>query len=313
VPDRGSLGRAARNLALGLPAPGRRAQGPASWTTAWYTGEVRRALLLLGLALVVPGSGEGGEPRPVRLIAIGDFGVGGETQRGFGAAVRTFEARNPADLLVTLGDNDYTESPTAFRTNWEQSFSWTASAGVRVAAVLGNHDVRVEEGRYQFDELDMPGRYYRRAIGPVELYLLDSNRVDAAQTSWLRQTLSRSRARWRIAVLHHPPFTCGTYSSHTAVVARWVPLFERFRVRVVLSGHDHNYQRFAPWRGVRYLVHGGGGRRLYALRSCPAGYPRRLRARAEHGFLYLVVRPSRLDGYSVTPSGRRTDHFAFRG
>jgi 3',5'-cyclic AMP phosphodiesterase CpdA len=274
---------------------------------------VRRAVLLLGLALLLPGAGQAGKPGTVRIIAIGDFGVGGETQLEFGAAVQRFEQRNPADYLVTLGDNDYTENPSAFRTTWEASFGWTSSAGVRIAGVLGNHDVRVDGGRYQFEALRMPGRYYRRAVGSVELYLLDSNDVDAAQTAWLRRSLARSKARWRIAVMHHPAYTCGTYRAHGHVLEHWVPLFQRYRVRLVLSGHDHNYQRFAPRRGVRYVVHGGGGARLYALNACPAGYPRRLAARAERGFLYLVVRPGRLDGYAVTLSGRRTDHFAFRG
>jgi 3',5'-cyclic AMP phosphodiesterase CpdA len=274
---------------------------------------VRRAVLLLGLVMILPGAGDAGQARPVRLIAVGDFGVGGDAQRRFGADVRAFEARNPADLLVALGDNDYTESPDAFHANWEESFGWTRAAGVNVTGVLGNHDVRVEGGRYEFDELRMPRRYFRRAVGSVELYLLDSNNVDAAQTTWLRRTLARSRARWRIAVAHHPAFSCGTYSSHPAVVARWVPLFERYRVRLVLAGHDHNYQRFAPRRGVRYVVHGGGNPRLYPLKRCPAGYPRRVRGAPERGFVYLVARPRRLDGWAVTPTGRRTDHFVLAG
>jgi 3',5'-cyclic AMP phosphodiesterase CpdA len=274
---------------------------------------VRGAVLLLGLVLILPGAGHAGQGPPVRLIAVGDFGVGGDAQRRFGAAVRAFEARNPADLLVALGDNDYTESPDAFHANWEASFGWTGAAGVNVTGVLGNHDVRVAGGRYEFDELRMPRRYFRRALGPVELYLLDSNNVDGAQTTWLRRTLARSRARWRIAVAHHPAFSCGTYSSHPAVVARWVPLFERYGVQLVLAAHDHNYQRFAPRRGVRYVVHGGGNPRLYPIKRCPAGYPRRVRGALERGFVYLVARPERLDGWAVMPAGRRTDHFFLAG
>ena len=182
-----------------------------------------------------------------------------------------------------------------------------------MAGVLGNHDIRVQGGRYEFDELGMPARYYRRAIGPIELYLLDSNDVDDAQTTWLRRALSRSRARWKLAAFHHPAFTCGQYESHRSVVSRWVPLFERYGVRLVLSGHDHNYQRFGPRRGVRYVVHGGGGQRLYDLRSCPSGYPRRTAAREQHGFVYLVIRGNRLDGWAVTPQGRRSDRFSFAG
>ena len=49
---------------------------------------------------------------------------------------------------------------------------------------------------------------------------------------------------------------------------------------LALSGHDHNYQRLGPKRGVRYVVHGGGNSRLYPISSCPAGYPRRARGLA---------------------------------
>jgi 3',5'-cyclic AMP phosphodiesterase CpdA len=272
---------------------------------------VRFVAVLLPLVVVVPGNGQAGTPSPpaLRIIAIGDFGVGGEPQQAFGSAVQRFEARNPADLLLTLGDNDYTEDPSAFRANWDASFGWARRSGMSVAGVLGNHDVRVDGGRYQFDALGMRGRYYRKAVGPVELFLLDSNSVGQRQTLWLRRALFRSRARWKIAVFHHPAVSCGSYGPHPGVVAAWVPLFERYRVRLVLNGHDHNYQRFGPRRGVRYVVHGGGGARLYPLKRCPPGLPRRARGRVEHGFLYLVVRPGRLDGFAVTSSGRRTDHF----
>jgi hypothetical protein len=271
------------------------------------------AALLAALAVLLPGAGHA-QPEPVvRIIAIGDFGVGGQHQRDFGEGVRRFEARYRANLLLALGDNDYTESPSAFRSNWAASFGWARRRGLAIAGVLGNHDVRVEGGRYQFSALGMPGRYYRRKVGPVELFLLDSNNVDRAQTAWLARSLASSRARWKIAVFHHPAYTCGQYRSHPDVISRWVPLFERHRVVLALSGHDHNYQRFLPRRGVRYVVHGGGNARLYPVTACPAGYPRRARAQVEHGFVYLVIRGERLDGWAVWPNGRRRDHFVVRG
>ena len=268
------------------------------------------ALLAAAVAFALAQSGRSAEPQPsVALLAIGDFGVAGSRERSLGAAMRRFEAQNDADALVTLGDNDYTESPAAFRAAWGESFGWLRPAGVAVAGSLGNHDVRVQRGRYQFATLSMPGPYYRRKFGDVELFVLDSNNVNAAQTSWLERALASSNVLWKVAVLHHPAFTCGSYHSHPNVVRRWVPLFERYGVRIVLSGHDHNYQRFVPRRGVTYVVHGGGAGAFYPITGCPKSYPRRVRARREHGWLYLVFTDDQMTGWTVNMSGRRTDRF----
>jgi tartrate-resistant acid phosphatase type 5 len=276
---------------------------------------VRRPLLAVLVAgIVLLGSiaaARSQQPAPpTALLAMGDFGVGGSRQQALGTAMRRFEARNPANVLLTLGDNDYTRSPTAFHGNWRKSFGWLEGAGVAVAGALGNHDVEVEGGRYQFDLLQMPGPTYRRKVGTVELFVLNSNSVDDAQRRWLARALKTSQARWKIAVFHHPAFTCGRYRASPGVLAHWVPLLERHRVRLVLSGHDHNYQRFAPRRGVTYVVHGGGSGYFYRFTRCPSWYPRRVRRRLEAGFLYLVAHADRLDGYAVNLAGRRTDRFS---
>jgi len=271
----------------------------------------RLALALLGaLVLAFAQAGRTAEPTPTTaLLAIGDFGVGGARQRAVGAAMRRFEAKNPAQVLVTLGDNDYTESPAAFRANWTSSFGWLRAAGVGVAGALGNHDVRVDSGRYQFRLLGMPGPTYRRKVGLVELFVLDSTTVNEAQRRWLEQALRTSSAPWKVAAFHHPAYTCGAYLSHAGVVRTWVPVLERHGVQLVLSAHDHNYQRFVSRRGVTYVVHGGGGGRLYPLARCPPGYPRRIRARREHGWLYVTFTREQAVGWTVNVSGRRTDRF----
>jgi hypothetical protein len=86
-----------------------------------------------------------------------------------------------------------------------------------------------------------------------------------------------------------------------------VPLFERRGVDLVLSGHDHNYQRFAQHRGVHYVVHGGGGQRLYSLERCPRSYPRRVVGREIHGWLYVRARAGSLTVKAVGPGGRFRD------
>jgi len=241
------------------------------------------------------------------VLAIGDFGVGGDRQRALGAAVRDYESSHPAELLVTLGDNDYTRG-RSFATNWTSTFGWLQSAGVGVAGALGNHDVEVDRGRYEFELLGMPAPYYVRRVKDVELIVLDSTAITTAQTRWLGRMLARRSLLRRVVVFHHPPYTCGGHRGSRTVQRSWVPLFERYDVRLVLSGHDHNYQRFRK-RGVTYVVHGGGGAGAYRLRSCPKGYPARIRARATHGFLHLTVAPAAVDVVVMDVSGQTVDRF----
>jgi hypothetical protein len=266
---------------------------------------VGRALLAALIAALVWAGAAGA----TGILAVGDFGTGGTAERDIGAGMRAFESNHPAAVLVTLGDNDYTESPTAFHRNWTAYFGWLGGSGVSVIGTLGNHDVRVDGGRYEFDELNMPRAFYKRTVGDVQFFIVNSNSVGPRQTAWLANALAGSTALWKIVVYHHPAWTCGAYRSNAAVVKNWVPLFEKYKVNLVLSGHDHNYQRFAPRNGVRYVVHGGGGQHLYPLATCPAGYPRRLFGRAIHGFLYLRSSPTDLRGVSVTRARKIIDHF----
>lgn len=210
-------------------------------------------------------------------------------------------------MLVTLGDNDYTRG-RSFAANWTSSFGWLRAAEVDVAGTLGNHDFEVARGRYEFSLLHMPGPYYVRRVKDVELIVLDSNSISTAQTRWLRTTLAKRSGLWRIVVFHHPAYTCGGHLGSATVRHAWVPLFERYGVRLVLNGHDHNYQRFTR-KGVTYLVHGGGGAGLYALRGCPRGYPRRVAARVGHGFLHLTVGPDGVLVEVLDLAGKAIDRF----
>jgi acid phosphatase len=260
-----------------------------------------RLCIVLALLVVPSASGATG------IIAIGDFGVGGARQQALGSAVREFESRTSADVLVTLGDNDYTRG-RSFRANWTSSFGWLAAAGVDIAGTLGNHDVEIGRGRYEFALLRMPGPYYVRRVKDVELIVLDSNAITPAQTRWLTRTLARRSGFRRIVTFHHPPYTCGGHLGSATVRKAWVPLFERYGIRLVLSGHDHNYQRFER-NGITYVVHGGGGAGLYKLRACPRGYPRRLAARVGWGFLHLGVGSEGIEIQVLDLAGSAIDRF----
>jgi 3',5'-cyclic AMP phosphodiesterase CpdA len=224
--------------------------------------------------------------------------------------MQRFEARHPANMLVTLGDNDYLESPPLFRAKWQKAFGWARRSGLRIGGVLGNHDYELGKGAYELKTLGMPGRYYTRKLGDVQLFFLDSNAITTRQTGWLEQQLSESTATWKVALFHHPPYTCGGHAGDTDVVRSWVPLFESYGVQLVLSGHDHDYQRFAPRNGVTYVVHGGGAAPLYRLHRCPRSYPPWVRRFSGHGFLYVSATDERLEVSAVNTRGGVSDHFA---
>ncbi len=281
---------------------------------------LRRGWLLLGpLGLGLVGCGDeragGAASRPtasVGIVVIGDFGVGRHRQRALGSAVRAFARRHRVDLVVTVGDNNYAGTSASFHTNWKESFGWLRSSRIPVAGALGNHDVEVGGGRYQFRTLGMPGPRYVRSVGPLRLIVLDSNAVTPEQTRWLERALA-ARGRWEVPVFHHPTYTCGAYRSQTRGVRPWLPVFDKYGVRLVLTGHDHNYQRFEEPSGTTHVVAGGGAADLYPLRDCLDGTPpQRAAEDSEHTFLYLTADGERLRGVALSVSGRRVDSFTIR-
>jgi hypothetical protein len=125
----------------------------------------------------------------------------------------------------------------------------------------------VEQGSASLD----PGLFYRFTVGAdVEFVCIDTSLAaevhlehffdDPAHWRWVRDALAEGAPRWRIPFSHHPPFCAGPeHGNTTGMVERLVPLFERGGVRLVLSGHEHNFQH-AVVRGVHYVVSGAAGK-----------------------------------------------------
>src|SRR5712691_12765720 len=126
---------------------------------------MRRIAFICACACVLGLAGSTTAQTRVAFLAAGDYGVGGSAELSLGQAMQRYDARKPADMLVLLGDNDYTESPARFRSNWRATFGWARDSGLRVAGVLGNHDYHVGRGRYELTLLGMPGTYYTRTLG----------------------------------------------------------------------------------------------------------------------------------------------------
>jgi predicted phosphodiesterase len=91
------------------------------------------------------------------------------------------------------------------------------------------------------------------------------------QNEWLEERLADTRFRTTIVVFHVPPYTSGLHTLDGFDVRKfWQPLFEEANVPLVLSGHDHNYERLSI-EGIAYVVSGGGSSVLYTFRSQQAG------------------------------------------
>ncbi len=95
----------------------------------------------------------------------------------------------------------------------------------------------------------------------------------AEQIAWLDMDLASTAQPWKIAYFHRSPYSAvGEHGSDLAVRSAFGPIFERHGVQLVLSAHEHDYERTRPIREgasgseVTYLVSGGGGAPLY-----PAG------------------------------------------
>jgi 3',5'-cyclic AMP phosphodiesterase CpdA len=146
----------------------------------------------------------------------------------------------------------------------------------RFFPVLGNHDWDVAGARPYLDYFTLPGneRYYTFTWGPVEFFMLDSaldepdgTRPTSAQARWFRERCGQSRARWKVVVMHHPPFSSGLHGSSPWM--QWP--YREWGADLVLAGHDHNYERLLI-DGFPYLINGlGGGARYEPGRPRLAG------------------------------------------
>lgn len=241
------------------------------------------------------------------VLVAGDLGASSGARRGAAAALRRFQQADAANLLVSLGNNDSTRG-RGFAAAWRSSFGWLPTARIDVAGALGPTDRSTRSGGYQYATLGMPGAYYVRRLRDAEVIVLDSTRVTAAQTGWLQRTLATPSPRFRMVVLHHPPFSCGSELADAAVAEEWVPLFERHGVRLVLSGNAPGYQRFRKGR-VTYVAGTVVSMPAKRFPPCPRGYPRRLAAKLGPAFVHVRAGAGRAQVRAVGLDGRTIDRF----
>jgi 3',5'-cyclic AMP phosphodiesterase CpdA len=103
-------------------------------------------------------------------------------------------------------------------------------------------------------------RYYTFARGIVRFFVLDTNIMDRTQIAWIEEALRQSQDPWKIAYFHHPLYSDGgRHGSTVELRVMLEPLFVRYGVSVVFSGHEHFYERTTLQKGISYFIEGSSG------------------------------------------------------
>lgn len=195
---------------------------------------------------------------PVRFLAFGDSGGGGPDQRTLAEQMLTV----PYDLIVHTGDIAYDNG--AIGEFEDNVFSIYAPLFQHIPffPAAGNHEYNSLSAVPFRAVFSLPGqneRWYSYDWGRVHFVALDTESDFATQAAWLDQDLGATAQPWKIVYFHKPPYSSGEHGSDTGVRSVLGPVFEKHGVQLVLSGHDHDYERVIPAKGVQYVVTGGGG------------------------------------------------------
>lgn len=177
--------------------------------------------------------------------------------------------------VFTLGDHAY---PRAAEPEFRQCYdpTWGRHRG-RTRPTPGNHEYESPNAGPYFDYFGGNAGprglgYYSYELGSWLVLSLNSNASISTQVNWLKEVLGRSRHRCTLAYWHHPLFSSGPSAKNPALRSWWNVLHAN-NADVVLSAHDHMYERFAlqddggtgdPVRGLRQFVVGTGGAALHS-------------------------------------------------
>jgi 3',5'-cyclic AMP phosphodiesterase CpdA len=240
-------------------------------------------LVLCALTIGCISSGTGGPAGPVAVTApaaptqppiplpnregslkfgvLGDFGTGSREQYQLAEQMAKLHTTFPYELVVTVGDNLYGgSSPRDFLRKFETPYKPLLDAKVKFYASLGNHDSRQQT---KYAPFNMDGQQYYTFKAPrqdVRFFALDSGYLDTAHLAWLEKVLQSSTEAWKIPYFHHPLYSSGgRHGSDEGRRKVLEPLFIKHGVSVVLTGHDHVYERVKPQNGIVYFVTGSGG------------------------------------------------------
>jgi hypothetical protein len=216
--------------------------------------------------------------------------------------------------IFTTGDHAYeTGSVKDFQNCYEPTWGRHKQ---RTRPSIGNHDLTTDRGKPYFDyfgeNAGPPGLgYYSYELGTWHIISLNSaQRGNTLQMKWLRDDLAVHQTDCVLAYWHVARFSSGAHGSDPVMADVWKLLFEA-GADVVLSSHDHDYERFAPMddkgkadsvRGIREFVVGTGGGGVYEFKR--AAENSEVRSNKTYGVLKLTLKPGKYDWEFIPMAGQ---------
>jgi acid phosphatase type 7 len=237
-------------------------------------------------------------------------------------------AMNP-DAVLALGDTQY-ETGTIDQFTNSYDLNWGRLKAI-TRPVVGNHEYTTPNaaGYFQyFGSLagDPTKGYYSYNLGNWHIVALNSNcskvggcGANSPQETWLRADLAAHPTLCTLAYWHHPRFSSGAIGNNTSYTAFWNALYNA-GADLVLVGHDHNYERFAPQtssavadpNGLRQFVVGTGGKNWTNMATVQPNSEVRQPA-GLYGVLKLTLHPSSYDWEFLTEPGYSFSSFTDSG
>ena len=201
------------------------------------------------------------KPDSLRFAVIGDNGTGSKPEYEVADQLNAFRARFPFQFVLMMGDNLYGgESPTDFANKFERPYQALLASGVKFFASLGNHDDPALQIVYKAFNMGGKRYYTYKPKDGFRFFALDSTYMDKEELAWLESELKSSGSEWKICFFHHPLYSSGDkHGPDVELRSLLEPIFVRYGVDVVLSGHEHFYERIKPQKGIQYFIVGSSG------------------------------------------------------
>lgn len=219
---------------------------------------------------------------------------------------------NIPGTVFTAGDNVYESgSPAEYANCYDPSWGRFKA---RTKPVPGNHEYLTAGAGGYFGYFSGIPPYYAYDLGGWRVYALNSSNVDkAAELAWLQADLAANPRLCVVAYWHHPVFTNGPHADDEGKMrAIWDSLAAN-NADLIINGHDHHYQRFAPISGMREIVVGTGGKNITTPDRKPAALE--VDNHDTFGVLQLTLHATSFDwqfvpvaGKTFTDSGSQSCH-----